>query len=109
MKHKTINHELLLISGTSYNRRQFITRDSDSKSGPDHSVMEDMEKKCRDGKLNELLPELAGYPSRSNRNFIWNIASGVHFLSICMGTCPMPDKNETSIDPHFILSSILYN
>jgi len=71
--------------------------------------MEELENACWDGMLNELLPELAGDPSNGSRNFIWKIVTGAHSLCISMGLCPMPEKNETSIDPHFFQSSVLYN
>ena len=109
MKQKAINQEILLITGTSFCSRQFIKRDDDSNEGRDHSTMEELEKACWDGMLNELLPELADYPSHGNRNFIWNIVSGVHFLCISMGPCPMPEKNEMSVDPYFFMLSACEN
>jgi len=109
MKQKVTNQEILLITGTSFSSRPFSRRNTDNKEGQDHSTMDDLEKACWDGMLNDLLPELAGDPSNGNRNFIWNIITGAHFLSISMGPCPIPRRNTASINPHFFLSSVLYN
>lgn len=109
MKPQTTNQEILLITGTSFSSRQFSRKDADSNGGTDYSTLEKLESACWDGMLNELLPELAGYSSNGNRNFIWNIVSGVHFIRISIGSCPMPEKNGMSVDPYFILSSISYN
>jgi hypothetical protein len=109
MKQKAINHEILLVTDSNFNSRQFSKRDGNNEESKNNSAIEELEKACWDGMLNELLPELAGYSSRSNKNFIWNIASGSHSLYISIGPCPMPGKNETSIDPYFFLTDTLKN
>jgi hypothetical protein len=109
MKQKTINQEILLITGTRFSNRSFSRKDNEHNDRKDHATMEELEKACWDGMLNELLPELAGSHLHRNNQFIWNIVSGVHFLCISIGPCPMPEKNSTSIDPYFFLSSLSYN
>jgi hypothetical protein len=109
MKQKIINQEILLITGTNFSNRLFSRSNADHNSDKGYSAIEELERACWDGILTELLPELACDSSNGDRNFIWNIVTGDHFLCISMGLCPMPGKNETSIDPHFFPGSVLYN
>lgn len=109
MKQKIINQEILLITGTSFSSRLFARNNTDNNYEKGDPGTEELENACWDGVLNELLPELTGNSSNANRNFTWNIVIGDHFLCISIGLCPMPDKNETSIDPHFFPCSVVYN
>jgi hypothetical protein len=109
MKQQAINQEILLITDARFSSRLFCRKDTRNNEEVSNSLVEEMEKACWDGMLNELLPELAGHPSNGRSNFIWNIVTGAHFLCISMGPCPMPEKNKASIDPYFFLSSIVYN
>ena len=66
--------------------------------------MEELEKACWDGMLNELLPELFETGTPHNDNYIWNTISGLNFLCVNMSRYPMPLDKATSIDPYFFLN-----
>ena len=71
--------------------------------------MEELNRACWNGMLNELLPELAGHHVKGNENFIWNIVNGTSFLYITMGPCPVYVDKETSLDPYCFLGVINKN
>ena len=109
MKQKIISQEILLVTRTSFSNRLFSRSNADHNSDKGYSAIEELERACWDGILKELLPELADDSSNEDRNFIWNVVTGDHFLCISIGLCPTPGKNEISIDPHFFLGSVSYN
>jgi hypothetical protein len=105
MNTQTFNQEILLNTNSDFINRPFCKRDSDNNNNEScYSPMEELTRACWDGMLNELLPELAGNPSRGNENFIWNIVSGVNFLYLTMGPVPVHVEKETSLDPYCFLS-----
>jgi hypothetical protein len=107
MKLQANNQEILLFTGTSFSNRPLCQKDTDDNEGRNYSAMEELEQACWDGMLNELLPELVGSSSNKNNNYIWNTMSGVHFLCISMGPCPMPVEKETSINPYAFLMMLV--
>jgi hypothetical protein len=109
MKPQATNQEILLFTGTSFCNRPFCERDAANTENRNYSSIEELEKACWDGLLNELLPELIGNSSSDNRNYIWHTASGVHFLCINISIYPTPLEKETSLDPYCFFSSVLYN
>lgn len=109
MKPQTTNQEILLVTGTRFCKRSFCKLEAENNEACNYSFMEELERVCRDGVLNKLLPELTGNRLLRNGSFIWNTASGVNFLCITMGSYPASVKKETSIDPYWFLSLSFYN
>ena len=68
-------------------------------------VMEELEKACWDGMLQEMFPELFEKSVQRNNNYVWNTASGVNFLCVQMAPCPLPVEKETSIVPYYFLNT----
>lgn len=101
MEPQVINQEILLFTGSRFCNRQFCRRNDDGNS--DYSEMEELEKACWDGMLYEMLPELVDTPGSRRETYIWNTTSGVNFLCVNLGTCPMSDGKQTSINPYFSL------
>lgn len=101
--------EIILFTGTSFSSREFILKDKNVRDAMDCSQIENLEKACWAGLLNELLPELVGNPSANASSFIWHIMSGEHFLRISMGPYPQHVENENSIDPYFFLIKMIKN
>jgi hypothetical protein len=98
MKPQIINQEILLLTGSKFFNRPFCKKDKNQQ--PDFSSMEELEKACWDGMLNELLPELFDNDDKS-KNYLWNTISGVNFLCVNMSPYPMSLEKSTSIDPYF--------
>ena len=103
MEPQVINQEILLFTESSFCNREFCRRDSGEQNNNDYSPMEDLEKACWDGMLNEMLPELTINAGQPGKSYIWNTASGVNFLCINMGTCSLATSKQTSINPYFFL------
>lgn len=103
MKSEIINQEILLFTGTGFRSRSFSERDSDHDSCYNYSSVEELEKACWNGMLQEMLPELVGNSMQRSNNYVWNTASGVNFFCINIGTNPLPVEKETSIDPYYFL------
>jgi|SRR5215467_13947072 len=102
MKPQIINQEILLVTGSKFFAKPFCKKDG--REQPEFSPMEELEKACWDGMLNDLLPELFENGSAHNNNYIWNTISGVNFLCVSMSRYPMPLEKATSIDPYFFLN-----
>ena len=100
MKPQIINQEILLFTGSKFFNRPFCKKGKNQQ--PDFSSMEELEKACWDGMLNELLPELFDNGGQNN-NYLWNTISGVNFLCVNMSPSPMSLEKSTSIDPYFFL------
>lgn len=105
MEQQVINQEILLFTGSSFCSRKFCKRNDEGDS--DHSPLEELEKACWDGMLNEMLPELVGN-STQRANYIWNTASGVNFLCINLGS-PITNGKQSSIDPYFFSYGAIQN
>lgn len=103
MKPETIQQEILLFAGTSFSSKEYCLKDPDNKETPGHSPLDNLEKACWNGMLNELLPELADSTFTKNKPYIWHIMQGDHFLNIQMGNWPALLEKESSIDPYFFL------
>ena len=109
MKHETTNHEILLFTGTSFSRRERCNRYDEKDNGRKLSPIEELEKACWNGLLNEMFPEVLNSFSVKCESFIWHIVSGVHFLRINIGHRLDETESETSIDPYLFLESINKN
>src|SRR5258706_9532657 len=88
MKPKTIQQEILLITGTSFSSNEFCLKDPQCKESAYLSPLEQLEKVCWAGILSELLPELTDCSFSNCKTYIWNILKGNHFLNINMGDRP---------------------
>ena len=103
MKHETTNHEILLFTGTSFSHRGFCSRDNEKDNGRKLSSIEELEKACWDGLLNEMFSQVLNSFSVKCGSFIWHIVSGMHFLRINVGHLPNEVMSEGAIDPYSFL------
>jgi hypothetical protein len=103
MEPQVINQEILLFTGSSFCSRKFCKRNDDGECNTDHSPIEELEKACWNGMLNDMLPELVGNSMQRGNSYIWNTASGVNFLCINLGRGSTTVGKQTSIDPYFFL------
>ena len=109
MKSEVTSREILLITSSRFLQRSFCQRDCDDTQNRTYSSMEELERACWSGMLNELLPELAESPGCYNNNYIWNTVSGVNFLYIALGPNMPLVEHKTSLDPYFFLPLLNYN
>lgn len=109
MKPEATNREILLVMSSRFLQRSFCQKDCDDTRNATYSSMEELERACWDGMLNELLPELVGVPGCYNNNYIWNAVIGLRFLYISLGPSMVHVEHETSLDPYYFLSVLNYN
>ena len=106
MKPQATNREILLFTGTGFINRPFCRKDSDTTNNENVNFsMEELTCACWNGMLRDLLPELVSDSSKDKESFIWSIVSGINFLYLTMGTCPVYVEKETSLDPYYFLSN----
>lgn len=106
MKQQTSHYEILLFTGTGFSRREFSSREENSKK---LSGIEELEKACWAGMLSEILPEVMPEEGSGKGIYIWNILNGKNYLYITIGPYQMVTDNETTIDPYFFLSATCEN
>ena len=109
MRSQNFNREILLFTGTSFAKREFINHDADKNQQKSYSQLDKLEMACWNGLLDEMLPELADSDLSKKESFIWKIIASENFLHICRGTHDIPFENELTIDPYFFTSSVNIN
>lgn len=102
---KTIQQEILLITGTSFSSRQCL-----QKIDGDHqkylTEVEQLQEACWNGQLPQILPEICENTAGDNPLFLWEIKENKSCLEIILGELPEPMEREYSIDPYTFLSAL---
>jgi len=102
MKTDPVQQEILLITNTTFSKRQLSGRDTFGRGG--HlSPTEQLEDACWNGLLNELLPEVIEKQSPDKEIYLWQILHGRSFLEIIFSEFPASIENEFSLYPHFFM------
>jgi|SRR4030095_6207685 len=98
-----LQQEILLVTGTTFSQRQFVSRDS---VNDDRALSENekLEKACWDGLLDELLPEII----TNKKLHIWQICNSEFSLQIELSEYPSKEK-WSSINPDYFLRESKYN
>src|SRR3954470_22886449 len=102
MKAKSIQQEVLLLTGTNFSNRQWSTRDDNTSKNL--SEEEKLEQACWNGLLPEMLPEIFDNNQLSGKLFLWEIKEGASFLKLERGEYPKAKNNYYSIDPYSFLT-----
>lgn len=102
MKSKSIQQEVLLLTGTNFSNRQWSTRDDNTSKSL--SEEEKLEQACWNGLLPEMLPEIFDNNDVAGKLFLWEIKEGASFLELEMGEYPEAKDNYYSIDPYSFLT-----
>src|ERR1700710_902712 len=99
MKMDSTQHEILLITGTS-----FASGLRAMKEGPamneKHSEKEQLQDACWNGLLQEMLPEIYAKPAGSGMLYLWQIREAAFFLELEIGEFPAAIDKYYSIDPY---------
>lgn len=109
MKQINTNQEILLFTGTSFTNRELCSRENEKDNIGKASPMEELERACWDGMLNEMFPKIKCPAFPQNENYIWKVMPGIHFLRINMGGYPPKQDYETTLDPYFFMLSTYEN
>ena len=106
MKAKTIQQEILLMTGTRFSSNLFCAKDESQ----DHlSENEKLQEACWNGMVQELLPELREEVN-NKKLFLWNIVQGDAFLELKFSDRPSAQEDKHfSIDPYTFLSHRIFS
>ena len=110
MKPQAISREILLMTGTSFAKRQLCERkDAKQKEGNKYSPADELEKACWSGLVFEMLPDIFNDDERKSL-FVWRVNLAQQFLHVQLSNTPASTEYETSIDPYFFLpTTVWYN
>jgi len=105
MKTNSIQQEILLVTNTTFSKRQYCEKEDPGNS--QLSQEEKLEEACWNGLLNDLLPEII---STSNKQiYTWQIRQTKAFIEIELCTSPLRIGREYSIDPYYFFPSLCRN
>src|SRR3954452_299149 len=99
MKPHNINQEILLMTTSTFSKRQWCEKDA-HESAHHLSPGDQLEEACWNGLLNELLPEVIVKSVLGKNLYLWEIRHGKFFLQIELSECPVSIENHFSIDPY---------
>ena len=108
MKPNIINQEILLVTTTSFSKRQLCETDRKDKNSRLTPVQQ-LETACWNSLLDELLPEIMLQPTPHKKLYLWQMRPGFSFLQLDYGEFPLAVEKLTSIDPHNSLACMCYN
>jgi hypothetical protein len=95
MNTTVLQQEVLLFTGTSFLRRNWVERENHW-----YSMVEQLENACWNGMLPELLPEII---ADSGAMFVWQVQQCNAFLHVELGAHPYSPDPVFSIDPHMFI------
>ena len=107
MKTISTQQEILVITGTSFSRRQWPEKNGSANSFT--SEREELEKACWNGLIKELLPEIFDKTEDGRKLFLWQINDGDAFLELDFYEFPASIEKIYSINPHSFLQTKNYN
>jgi hypothetical protein len=99
---KTIIQEVLLMTNTSFSKRQLCEINAQNKN--DHlTSVQQLEIACWNGLLDEKLPEIISPQSSKAKLFLWDVETKKFSLKIFVGTRPVSMTRMFSLDPYIFL------
>ena len=107
MKTKTFNQEILLMTNTTFARREWCEKSQNN--GRDPSAIDQLEEACWNGMLESLLPGIMERTASGRRLFLWQVVPYNSFLKIELCESPFYGQIEVSINPYLFLSEMTAN
>ena len=107
MKPQSISREILLMTDTSFAKRQLCERKDAKQREHKHSLADELEKACWSGLVFEMLPDIFNDDERKSL-FVWKVNQAEQFLHVQLSSIPSSTDYETSIDPYFFLPTVVW-
>ena len=101
MKTNSTQQEILLLTGTTFSKREWCEKISGNKNNL--TEKEQLEEACWNGLLPEILPEVYLHTETDKKLFLWQIKQGNSFIDLEMGDIREETEKEFSIDPYSFL------
>ena len=102
MKPGSNSREILLLTTTSYSKRQLCEMDAPEKNNI-HNPAEQLEAACWNGLLDDILQGTFEPLAQGNKIFLWQVEKEDSFLRISMGEIPPEFERQYTLDPHIFL------
>ena len=102
MRPDSIIREILLMTTTSFSKRQLCETNAQDKNS-NLAPAEQLEAACWNGLLDELLPEIMHDASHDKKLFLWQVEIRKSYLWISMAECPPVQETWSALDPHVFL------
>lgn len=99
--------EILLMTNTSFSRRQLSEKES--YSNRENTQTEQLEAACWNGLLDEMLPGIIQKSGDGKQLFLWQIKHNKTSLEMELGDYPAAIDHYFSIDPYYMLMKKSYN
>lgn len=107
MKPQAISREILLMTDTSFAKRQLCERRDEKQKEGKYSPVNELEKACWSGLVFEMLPDIFNEDERKSL-FVWKVNQAEQFLHVQLSSAPVSTDYEMSIDPYFFLPTIVW-
>ena len=101
MKTISTQQEVLVITGTSFSRRQWSEKNDPTNS--QNSEHEALEQACWNGLIKELLPELFEKDKNGAVLFLWQICEAESFIELEFSTSPSAYEKIFSVNPYLFM------
>ena len=108
MKNEATQHEILLVTGTSFASSLGVMRD-DQNNNEHFTEREQLENACWNGLLEEMLPEAYAKHPNAGILYLWQIREAAYFLELEIGEFPASIEKFHSIDPYSFLGTKIVN
>jgi hypothetical protein len=102
MKPDSDTREILLLTTSSFSKRQLSETDAQEKNSTPNSA-EQLEAACWNGLLEEILSGIITPSSAGNKLYLWQVEKEESCLRLSMGDCPPVFEKQFTIDPHIFL------
>ena len=107
MKTKTFNQETLLMTNTTFARREWCEKNQNN--GSQASAIDQLEEACWNGMLESLLPGMMERTASGRRLFLWQVIPYNSFLEIELCESPFDGEIELSVNPYLFLREMTAN
>lgn len=101
MKTISTQQEILVLTGTSFSRRQWTEKNNYDKA--DQSEREELERACWNGLIKELLPEIFDKSEDGEELFLWQVSEADAFIELDLSEFPGTTEKIFSINPYSFL------
>ena len=101
MKQKAINHEVLLLTRTSFSKKQFSPKNNNPA---DDFYCSNLQNACWNGFVFDILPDIIKSPSEKGSGHTWEVVPGENFVEAKIGTASYDVEKRMSLNPHLFLS-----
>lgn len=108
MKNTSTNQEILLLSNTSFFKRDWVDL-KDNKNDKQLSQKERLIKLCWNGMLKEMIPEILQTEPGKKPLTLWEINESGNMLDLRYGDINQEMNDEWSINPYVFLTFSIAN